>query len=86
MNFLFFHQLTWPDSISRNKGRTLLDPAAALESAVSSSGPSRLAISEEDESSSIIELLFTGNAETGFNMLFCFPSEDWKAMTWILPT
>jgi hypothetical protein len=19
-------------------------------------------------------------------MLFCFPSEDWKAMTWILPT
>lgn len=71
---------------SRNIDCTLLGPAAALESAVSSSGPSRLKISEDDESSSIIELLFTGTAETGLNMLFCFPSEDWKAMTWILPT
>lgn len=74
---------------------TLLTKAVALESPVSCSEPSTLvepdfadAFSEElkDDSTSIIGLLFTGEREIGLDMLFCFPSEDWKAITWILPT
>lgn len=73
---------------------TLFTPAV-LESPVSSSGLSALpepdlagVFSEElkDDSRSITELLFTGERDIGLDALFCFPSADWKAMTWILPT
>ena len=46
-------------------------------------------LSEElgDDSRSITELVCTGDRRgIGLVMWFCFPSDDWKAITWILPT
>lgn len=73
---------------------TLEDPAAALESPVSCSRHSTLVELEfesefselNEDSRSIMELLFIGDTGTRLDALFCFPSRDWNAVTCILPT
>jgi hypothetical protein len=72
-----------------------LDPEVVAVSLVSSSGLSPRAEddlwyieSEElnEDSKSITESLFARTRLIDLGILFGFPSEDWKAITWILPT